>query len=201
MRRRPAALLSIAILAAVVLIGWSQPWFVVGAGEEVFEIRGESAAPALLPLALAILALAAVLAIAGHWLRLVAAVLVGILGAVVVVASIVSLSDPTGAIERAISERTGLTGDSALERVTSAGFTLWPIVAIAGGALLVALGIVIGFASRHWTHTERRYGRPAPRAGADVTPETPGSVADPDARVDPIGSWDALSDGDDPTVR
>jgi len=64
--------------------------------------------------------------------------------------------------------------------------TAWPWVAVAGGVLVAAAGLLVAFRGPRWSALSRRYdGAAAPASqGAEVTE---------------AGLWDSLSRGDDPT--
>lgn len=64
--------------------------------------------------------------------------------------------------------------------------TAWPWVAVAGGALVVAAGLLVAVRGMRWSALAQRYDGPqAPLA--DAPAETPVEI------------WDALSRGEDPT--
>jgi uncharacterized membrane protein (TIGR02234 family) len=180
---RTRAIVSIGIALAVVLIAWSQVWFTLTTGSEAIEIRGPQASGAILALALACLAVTAAIALAGRRLRVVLAIVLVLAGAGIAVVSVWLISSPSGIFGAVISQESGLTGVEALDSIEQAGFTAWPFVAAIGGAAAALFGFVIATRSRDWTATGRRYEQGARRAG--------------DTAVD---QWDALSEGEDPTV-
>lgn len=73
-------------------------------------------------------------------------------------------------------------GDAALGGVR-AEWSVWPVVAFACAVVAVAGGILVLVTARLWPAAQRRFERTAP---ADASPSS---------------TWDALSDGDDPTAR
>ena len=190
MRRRPAAILAILLASGSLLLAWSQAWFVLsidpGSGAaETLALAGDAAAPALIAIALAVMAVAAVLALAGPRLRVVLAAAIAILGVGAVAVSVSVLADPSTVFEREIAELTGLGGAGASSAILAAASTIWPVVAIIGGAATAVLGVVVAIVSRHWRSTGRRYER-------GTTP------ADP---TDSVAAWDAISGGGDPTAE
>lgn len=196
-RLRGMLLGATALLAALIFLAWSQPWFTLelsaSSGDpEPLVVRGDIAASALAPLALAVLAVVAALALAGPGFRVVFGVLEALLGGCVVAVTLVSLQDPAAASAQAITEVTGISGpDSVAELIASTEVSLWPTVAIVIGALVVVVGGIVALTATRWPVAGRRYTRTRTQA-AD-----PGEAS---AASDPVAEWDALSDGDDPTA-
>ncbi|MGN6273375.1 MAG: Trp biosynthesis-associated membrane protein [Protaetiibacter sp.] len=192
-----------ALLAALVFLAWSQPWFTLelaatSGDPEPLVVRGDVAASALAPLALAVLAIVAALALAGTVFRIVFGVLEALLGACVIAVTAVSLGDPSGASAHAITEVTGISGsDSVGELVVSAAVSPWPTVAIIIGVLILGAGGLVAVTAPRWPASGRRYTR---TRTSDADPGR--NTASPSDRPspDPVAEWDALSDGDDPTA-
>lgn len=190
MRRRSAAVSAILLAAGSLLLAWSQTWFFLviepgtGAPEDI-TIGGDAAGASVLAISLATAAVAAVLALAGPRLRIVLGFVIAVLGAGAAWSAISVLSSPDAVFERVIAERTGLAGGGALDSITAAGATMWPVVAIIGGAATAVLGVWVVFVSKHWSTSGRRYER--------------GSTADADP-TDTVATWDSISHGGDPTA-
>jgi uncharacterized membrane protein (TIGR02234 family) len=187
-RLKLLSLALVGLLAALVLLAWSQVWFSVtvvdGDSEGHYEVAGDMVAGALPPLALASFALVPALAIAGPVFRVVLGLLEALLGATVIVVTWYVLSDPVAAFAADVADRTGEAGIEHLrELVTQVGTTAWPTVAVVAGALMVALGLAIAVTGHRWPTSGRKYSRS--RLAADST--------------SPVDEWDALSEGDDPT--
>ena len=185
--------------SALVLLSWSQPWFELvlaeGAGAQTggapIAVSGQAASPALAALALAGLALAGALAIAGPGIRVVLGVLAVVLGGCILLASGVSLGDPVAAVAPAVAEATGVTGaEPTAALVRSATATPWPIVAVVGGILVAASGVLVLATGTRWPVSARRY------RGARLAADGRGAVSGADRAID---DWDELSRGDDPT--
>jgi uncharacterized membrane protein (TIGR02234 family) len=191
-RLRGLLLGATALLAGVVFLGWSQPWFTLAltasSGDPApLEVRGDVAASALVPLALTLLAIVAALALAGPVLRTVFGVLEALVGGCVVAVAAVTLADPVAASAPAITEVTGVGGpESIAELVQSVTTSGWPAVSITGGALAALVGILVAITARRWPVSGRRYTRTR--------------IAPADAASDAVSEWDALSGGDDPTA-
>ena len=181
-RLKLLSLAVVALLAVVVLLAWSQPWFTIRIPDAELVVGGDAAAGALPPLALATLALVAALAIAGPFFRVVLAVLESLLGLCVVLVTVVAVTDPAIASATVISERTGVSIGSAPELVESAAASAWPAVTITTGAAAILVGLAILVTQRNWPASGRKYDRTRLTA------------------ADPVDAWDTLSEGDDPTV-
>ncbi|HLU63280.1 MAG TPA: Trp biosynthesis-associated membrane protein [Protaetiibacter sp.] len=197
-RLRGGLLAATALAAALVFLAWSQPWFdlalvVAGGDPTPLEVRGDVAASALAPLALAILAVVAALALAGRGFRMVFGVLEALLGVCVILVTVVSLGDPARASAHAVTELTGVTGSESIAAlVEGAAVTAWPTLAIVAGALVIVVGVLVTITAPRWPVSGRRFTRTrATRIEGDVE-TAPGS--------DAIAEWDALSEGDDPTA-
>jgi hypothetical protein len=177
----------VAVLAALVLLAWSQQWFELrlSGDSDVIGVDGDAAAGGLPPLAFASFALVLALAIAGPVFRVILGILEALLGVAVVAVSAVALSDPIAASARLITEGTGVTGiESMRELVSSYSVDLWPYLAIGCGLLMVTLGIAIAITGHRWPRSGRKYSR---------------SRLEATDAESPVDEWDALSGGDDPT--
>lgn len=188
--------------AGLVLLSWSQTWFELlieasttgGTGEPI-DVTGSVASPALAALGLAGLALVAALAIAGPGIRVVLGVLEVLLGGCVLLAAGLSLADPIASVSPAVTDATGVAGAApTAELVASVSATVWPVLAIVGGALLVLAGIAVLVTGTRWPASSRRYSDS--RMAADDAAATPVERPASDRAID---DWDGLSRGDDPT--
>ncbi|AYF99087.1 Trp biosynthesis-associated membrane protein [Protaetiibacter intestinalis] len=189
-RLRGMLLAASAVLAGLVLLAWSQPWFTftftAASGDPApLQVGGDVAASGLAPLALTVLAVVAALALAGPVFRAVFGVLEALVGAAIVAVCAVTLGDPVASSASAITEVTGESGHEAVAAlVASTSTTAWPTVAIVLGVLVALVGALVVVTGRRWPVAGRRYSRTRTEAVAS----------------DPIAEWDALSDGDDPTA-
>lgn len=183
-RLRLISMAAIVAEAALVSLAWSQTWFLLRLSGVELPVPGSVAGGALLPLALASLALVAALALAGPFFRVVLGVLDALLGVCVVAVSVWALSDPVRASLPILIDSTGISGEGTLlGMVASAPATPWPFVALALGVVVILTGIAVAVTSRAWPTSGAKYSR------------TRAETADGTA----IHDWDALSDGDDPT--
>lgn len=230
----PTILLAI-VGGGAALLAWSQTWFdlvlVTGAGAgagAVIAVTGQVASPAVAALGLAALALGGALAIAGRGIRVVLGVLAALLGGCVLLATGITLGDPVAAVGPAVTDATGVAGSApTAELVAGSTATFWPAVAIVGGVLIVAAGVLALATGLAWPESSRRYGdgrRPrfeatgetaaSGEASASPSPSEPAAPAAPagptsdqnaaqrrprEASDRAIDDWDELSRGDDPT--
>ncbi|MBF0673030.1 MAG: Trp biosynthesis-associated membrane protein [Salinibacterium sp.] len=193
LRSKPIALAVSALLGGAVLLAWSQTWIIgtLAPGislEERIPVGGDTAAPALAPLALAMVALVAALAIASRLVRVVLSVTFMMLGGAVVAVASGALIEPLRAATASVVSSTGLEGEAAVaSAVVALEVTPWPMVALIAGALVFVWGIVLALTSRAWGLASARYDTAA--GTIDTTAAAPSKVSD----------WDSLSGGDDPT--
>jgi hypothetical protein len=179
-------------LSVLALICWTQPWFILSLAGDSFAAhsitaQGDQAAPGLPALTLAALALIAALTLAGSVFRRVLGVLEVLIGASIVLAAVVALSDPVAASAKLVTKATGVSGDASVgSLVASVGQTPWPWIAATLGVLIALLGIVLLALGRRWPDSSRRFQASVP---PDAAPEGPAT------------DWDSLTGGTDPTSR
>ena len=202
-RLKSAAILATVLLAALELTASTQPWFGLSLVPSVSDgsdlsVVGTVAAPALSALALAGLALAAALAIAGPAFRVVLGVLQLVLGASVVLAAATALGDPVRAGSSLVSDATAIAGqESVAALVASSSSTAWPVVALVCGVLTALLGAVVLVTVRRWPDARRK--RASRFEPVDAHGHGASTLETEDGTIDPVVSWDDLSRGDDPT--
>lgn len=172
------------LVAGLVLLTWTQTWFeLVLDGGQKLSVQGQAAAPALSALGLASLALLGALSIAGRGVRLALGILEAVIGVFVVITVIGVLSNPAAASASTITAATAVSGpESIAALITSTATGAWPSLAIAAGVLTALVGVAVIATGRRWPGPTRKY----EAAGADDTGT-------------PVGAWDSLSDGSDPT--
>ena len=225
-RAKYTTMLAIVIGAGLALLASTQPWITVQlaaaanhAGDVV--VQGSAAAPALTALSLAGLALAAALAIAGPVVRIVLAVLGVLIAVSITLSAGIALGDPVQAAAAAITGASGVSGGTSVARLAkSVDVSLWPWIAILGGAVIAAASVAVIVTSRRWPGPSRRYQTVRFEDAADGTGSTgqaddgvpdvlrapdPAAPSDrtgqgvPIDRDTAIDSWDELSRGEDPT--
>lgn len=196
--RRPrskAILVSVIALAGVLaLAAATQTWIEIelvegAAAETSLSVTGQRLNPSLSPVAIAVLASALVLTIAGPVLRRAIGALVALCGGGIAFLGIAVLSDPHLEPSSAVAEATGIVGGAQYELVSSVATTTWPSAAIACGAAAAVAGVLVLLFGGSWRAAGRRYDTRTDR----------GARAAGDGPPDRISEWDALSDGDDPT--
>lgn len=199
-------LLAIVGGSALALLSWTQPWYQVEltpasghAGQ--LTVSGVVAAPAITALALAGIALAGALAIAGVILRMVFGVLQALLGVCVFLSAVLAQRSPAVASSSAITEATGVSGpQSVLAIIESTSSSPWPFVAMIASVLMVGAGAGILVTARRWPGSSRRY----QAVGFEDAPERSGEAGSTPATLqeapeDSVTTWDDLSKGSDPT--
>jgi uncharacterized membrane protein (TIGR02234 family) len=208
-RMKMPAVVTTIVGAGLVLLAWSQTWFTLvidsGSGASTvdpIEVAGSIASPALAALGLAGLALVAALAIAGPGIRVVLGILEVLLGGCILLAAGISLADPVAAVSAAVTDATGVSGSAPTAAlVASVTATLWPALAIVGGALLVLAGVTVLVTGTRWPASSRRYGGARLTDDADAHADRDPATAHGErpASDRAIDDWDGLSRGDDPT--
>ncbi|MCU1412325.1 MAG: hypothetical protein JWR04_3032 [Rhodoglobus sp.] len=170
--------------AGLALLSWTQTWFdLVLEGGQPLAVAGQAAAPALSALGLASLALLGALSIAGRGVRVALGILEAAIGVLLAVVAIGALVDPVAASASTITATTAVGGpESIAALVLSAAVTLWPAVGIVAGVLTALVGIAVLSTGHRWPGPTKKYEAvPADDTGT------------------PVGAWDSLSDGSDPT--
>lgn len=215
-RVKYSLMLLILVGAALAMLASTQDWFsltlVPAAGHSgAVTLQGSAAAPALTALALAGIALAAALAIAGRIGRIVLGVLGILVGVCVLISAISALDDPVGTAASAVTSATGIAGRASVDRlVQSAQTELWGWLAVAGGVIMILASAAVPLTGRLWPDSSRRFQAVRfeqttaipDEDGAEVrnAPVTARrSDAPQNSRDVAIDSWDELSRGSDPT--
>lgn len=180
------------VLGGVTLLTWTGDWFTLHLGAEAqsqtLVANGGVAAPALIALALAGLALIAALAIAGPVFRVILGVLEMLIGFTVGLSAVIAIGDPVAASAQIVTTATGVTGATSVEAlvdtVSSSG---WPWVAVVAGILSMLFGLFVIASGSRWPGSSRKY--QAVR------------LESVDGEPNPVADWDSLSGGSDPTSR
>jgi uncharacterized membrane protein (TIGR02234 family) len=198
--RRIKLVLILGVIAAsgLALLAWTRVWatlaVVLDGGQNALEVPGSVAAPGLTALALAGLALAGALTIAGPVIRIILGLLEVLLGVSVVLSAVQAIADPIGAGSAAVTEVSGIAGSESIRAgVSSASLTAWPYLALAAGILMLIVGLTICVTARRWPGPTTRYD--ATRF-EPVTDAATGRTRPRDA----VDDWDGLTRGDDPTA-
>ncbi len=185
----------VAIAGALALLAGVQIWvrieFIPGvATVENLAVPGQKVSPALTLIALAVLASALVLTIAGTTFRRVLGGLLAVLGGGLAAIGIVVVQAPIDGARGQIEVVTGISGDALYGLVDTVQATPWPGVTAAVGICIAIIGVLVIVVSGRWKTGGRKY--EASKAAAKRT-------AHRGDGSDRISDWEALSDGDDPT--
>ena len=165
---------------ALVLLAMSQPWLTYNLGAVAplpsrrLGIAGARLAPGARVLGLVGLAGVAALPASRQIGRSAVGVVLALTGLGLLLDLIRVLRDPIGAVLRAEPSGTTLQGSTDLGG--------WPYVAMLGGMLILAAGVLVVLRGRRWEELSARYDAPADRP-------PPGESS----------LWDALDRGEDPT--
>jgi exopolysaccharide biosynthesis WecB/TagA/CpsF family protein len=126
------------VLSGLTLLTWTGQWFSLtidgkAATQSHLTAAGDVAAPALVTLALAGLALVGALAIAGPVIRSVLGAVQTLLGLTVVLSAVSALRDPVAASASLITNATGVSGAAPVAAlVRSVSVTAWPAITVVG---------------------------------------------------------------------
>jgi len=225
MTGRRVKLLTIVVVllaSALTFLAWSQSWgslTIVGDANVALtlDVPGSAAAPALSALALAGLALAGALAIAGPVIRIVLGALEVLLGASVLWSAIGALTDPVATGASVVTTSTGVAGLSSIrELVTPGPASIWPTLTVVLGAIMVLAGLAIIVTVRRWPVASRKYqavtyeSADGTRSGelGDFFDETETGTTDDSGEPTPavnardaaVDDWDSMTRGTDPTT-
>ncbi|MGY4856953.1 Trp biosynthesis-associated membrane protein [Cryobacterium sp. AP23] len=198
-RIKPLLVLAVILASGIALLAWTQVWVTVrlaadGTTQQVLDVTGSIAAPGLTALALAGLALAGALTIAGVVIRIILGLLEMLLGVSVILSAALVVFDPVGASAAAVTTATGIAGsDSTRAAVSQAALTFWPFLALAAGVLMFLVGLLICITAKRWPGPTKRYDT---TRFEPVTDAATGQTRPRDA----VDDWDGLTRGDDPTA-
>lgn len=182
-------------LAIALLIALTRTWasFTLEQGAAAVAsvvVTGQDGVSALLPIAIALLATAVTLAIAGKALRLILGILTTAMGAWVAASTWSVARGDTGALlklgSKTLQDATGLAPNDHSDLIESISHTPWPLITCLIGVVIAGVSIVTMIVGWSWARGGGRY--ETARRNRQVT--TPG---------DRIFEWDALSGGDDPS--
>ncbi|KZC94712.1 MULTISPECIES: Trp biosynthesis-associated membrane protein [Clavibacter] len=193
-RTKSLALLLVLATSAATFLGWSQDWSTLRIGGQsptLVPVAGSVAAPALSALALSSLALAGALAIAGRVLRVVLGILQVLIGATVALTALAAVSGPVQAGEAAVTAVTGVAGSTPVADLVDGWTTTpWGPVSLAAGIASALTGLLVAVTGPRWPTGRSRYDAAADAPARRIVPTE-----------DPVGAWDSLSGGGDPTRR
>ncbi|MGV8875913.1 MAG: Trp biosynthesis-associated membrane protein [Rhodoglobus sp.] len=183
---RAVTMAAFIVLAAAVMLSWTQVWFsfTLSDGSHVDALGSDAVGP-LATLALALFALVAALGISRVMVRRVLGMVAAAVGVVIGIISQAALADPVRASVAIITEATGISGIQSLRAlVSSVDATFWPAPAIIAAILIVILGVSVTVSAHRWPGPTKKYDR-----------------AETDVADDPASQWDAQSRGIDPSAQ
>ncbi len=204
-RLKLVVILLVLAASALALLAWTQVWITAdvlqpGSAAKTLAVTGSTAAPGLTALALAGVALAGALTIAGPVIRVVLGLLEILLGFSVGLAAALALGDPAGASAALITAATGIAGkESVTDGVVASVSTPWPYLALVAGVTMAAAGLLILVTARRWPGPGSRY-QTVRFAAADASGAR-ATDASGDPSSDAVDDWDGLTRGEDPTAR
>lgn len=178
--------LSAVVGAVVVFVSLASPWWVVSSATSptALTVNGFEATPALSALFLAACSAYGASLLSRRALRRMLSALHVALTLLAAAAALVHLGDPREDLDDVIGRITGLTGAGAWDSVGLDGPTAWVVVTFVG-LFLGSLSGIVGISRTDSPPTTTKFDPSG----------TPASSADP------VGTWDELSRGDDPTSR
>lgn len=194
MRSKLWLILGVAIAAVGALAAATQPWVVIfltpgSAASEQLQASGQQLNASLSSIALAAVAAALALTIAGAVFRRVLAVLITLFGVGITAIAGSVQADPLAAARGRITEATGLSGDAIAGTVVSIDMSVFIVLTMVCGVVLGVLGLAILAFAGTWKRSGRKYTR---------TPV--GRDRSPDEAPDRFSDWDAQNDGMDPSA-
>jgi uncharacterized membrane protein (TIGR02234 family) len=202
-RALPVAVLACLAGAGLVLLAAGQPWARATAGggpAGVVTVQVSGADVIAVVSGLGVLALAgsvALLATRRLGRRLVGTVL-ALAGLGIVVGALAGRADPGPALRETAGKATGRIGAPVTDVVT----TGWPWPAVAGGLLVLAVGVAAAVLGPGWSVMSSRYERDGGAAALAAGPATgaPERTSGEPATTPTRDAWAALDQGTDPTV-
>lgn len=192
MRSKLWVLAGIALAGSLALIGATQVWITLSlaagaAASESLSVTGQQLNQSLSPVALAALATAIALTIAGKVFRRILGVLTVLLGVGIIAITINVLRDPGAAVASRLAEVTGLEGSVQAGLVTAIGVSPMVFVTLIAGVLLAIFGLPVLLLGGRWKTAGRKYESDAPTKRVESD------------EPDRISDWEAQNDGFDPS--
>ncbi|WP_336659242.1 Trp biosynthesis-associated membrane protein [Leucobacter sp. USHLN153] len=193
MRPKLLTITGIALAGALGLLAGSQTWvsFMVDGTHSLETVAGHDVNAALSPIAIATVAAALALTIAGPIFRRVLGALVVLLGGGLAALTISVIAAPLAAISGTVTTLTGISGADTTSLVVWSDLSAWVWVSAIAGVVAALLGLTVVVFGGRWVSGGRKYD-----SGSAAPAATASSVG---AKPDRISDWDALSGGDDPS--
>lgn len=191
------SVLAIFVLTVLGFIVGAQTWvtYSLAPGEaaiKVLPVSGNSGLAPLMPILVALGAIAITLMIVAKVVRVLLGVLVTLLGAWLTVSSfrlvVATTDDLLGFGRQQLTEVTGVVLSEQNLAVTEVSLTFWPAILGSIGVLTILVGLFVTLTAYKWATGGRKY----------ETNKKNSSTSQSDNRID---EWDALSGGDDPSEK
>lgn len=192
MRSKLLLLTGVAIAGGIALYAATQIWvtvsLVVGAAaSDTLGVTGQQVNQSLSPVAIAALAAALALTIAGKIFRRILGVLIMLLGAGIAAIAFAVLRSPETAVAGRLAEATGIEGAAQAGMIAGVSTSFVVMLTVLAGVLLIVLGVLVLVFAGRWKAAGRKYESDAP-AKARVSDEP-----------DRISDWEAQNEGYDPS--
>ena len=202
------SLISAFVLSGLVLIGWSQTWFILAVTFPTensigLEVSGQIAAPGLSAFGLAGFAVTAALSLSSILIRRILGVIVVLIGIAVVSLSVSAWSDPVVSSASLLTSQSAISDVETLRTfVISSTATAWPGITACAGILLMPVGIITFFTAGKWGTGSRKFDRVTQSTvHASKTSSAVKISSNTDSSSMNIDAWDSLSHGTDPTIN
>lgn len=194
----------IALAGALALYGATQIWVTVdlvpgAAAFAALESTGQQLNQSLSPVAIAALAAALALTIAGPVFRRVLGALVALLGVGILAIAIGVLGDPQGAASGRLAEVTGIAGSSSGSLVSGSETSPLIILTLIAGIALVLLGALVIIFAGKWKASGRKYETSGTSRAAEARNRAEAGDGTRREKPDRISDWEAMNDGEDPS--
>ena len=188
--RTRGTLLSGLLLATVLLlVSAGMEWAQVSVQQPAvlsLSATGQTLVPVVSAAGVVVLGAFGALLLARGWGRLILGALIALVGcglAVDIALTLPALLERPEGVARLALQHAGLGIDSATLGGVRATWSGWPVTALVSALAAAICGVAVLLTARRWPVAQRRFER---TALADASPSS---------------TWDALSDGDDPTAR
>ncbi len=162
---------------------WVQAQAVTALGTESVSVSGPQAAPLVPSVALVVMAAGLALGLSGKVVRYVAPTLVALAAGGALIVTIGVVRAPEGSARSAAANVGGVPQIEG-----AATLTAWPWVSAVALVFAMLLALAIPFLARGWVPAARKYERDRKESSTDP-------------RIRARSDWDALSNGEDPSLQ
>lgn len=192
MRSKLLLLTGVALAGGIALYAATQIWVTVSlvigaAATDSLGVTGQQVNQSLSPVAIAVLAAALALTIAGKVFRRILGVLIMLLGAGIAAIAFGALREPEAAIAGRLAEATGIEGAAQAGMIADVSTSFIVLLTAIAGVLLVLLGVLVLVFAGRWKAAGRKYESDSPRTARN------------NDEPDRIDDWETQNDGFDPS--